>query len=834
MTITTTNYFAITLDKITVARFLEGNEETYLRDFFLNQAEWLNCLVHNPKVNFDLRYICQPSVEHYKKGKIRVVLIGKIEGYSQPEAKHIAVNLYNLCRTFFENSYEFSLILSPEEIEKFRKPFEINSVGEVFRRAEKIRLDTFQAEDRRNPFGFVSQSDSLLSRTPITNLPHVYPFILNPNSLEKLFKLMLMQSFPTAICFSLQPTQLTGNETAFLEKQIRKCETFAQTGLYGTSASLEKLSPTLQERARILQRHFTTKLFGLKSDAVLLRIRMIGKEHIPPVLLDVFGSSLTLPAGGMGTPSVENFLYGGYKSKIYPMSEIPALQEELNNLIFPIENDNLECRFRLLFQTKEASAVFAMPISPKEELCGIETKTFATRLIPASCEMEGVLIGQSNHNGSSLAVKLDDDTRRRQLYAVGQTGTGKSTLFESMILSDIRRGKGVCLIDPHGDLAEKLLTKIPAERAEDVIYFDAGDMQRPFGINVLEYKTEAQKHFLIQEILAIVKRLVREYDPAFIGPIFMQHSRMVLQLVMSNPKKIGTLLQFYQVFCSKDFYQNFLPLCSTDPLLKSFVDETLSRTDYTQQGSDSVSLGGYVSSKYEPFFGDPMLRNIFGQARSTISFEEIIKNKEILIVNLSKGKLGELSSQFLGMILIAKIQSAAMGQARIKEEEREDFYLYVDEFQNLATENFSTILAEARKYKLNLALTNQFVSQLDNKIREAIMGNVGTTIAFRVGSTDAELLEQDLKPTFSRNDLMNLPNFNAYVSTLSKHEVCAPFSMKTAYDQTFPDTEFGEELRETSRAIYGRRKEEVEREIEESLFLSGSEIYSEIKYWESR
>lgn len=829
MPINENHYFAITLDKITVPRFVDQNEDNFWREFLLNQAEWLNCLVQHPNVCFDLRFICQPSAHHFKKGKIKIVLLGKIESICQLEASQMAHNILDICRTFFENLFEFSIIEDTVEIEKLRIPFTINSIGEIFRRVGKIKLDTFQSEEQKLALGFVKPpvltniSDSLM---------HIYPFLYNPTSLEKLFKLMLMQKFPTAICFSLQPTTLLPAEIQFLEKQIKTCETFAQTGIYGGD-NLAKISPTLQERARIMQRYLTTKLFGLKSSAVLLRCRLVGEKTIPASLLNVLGSNLTLPCGGLGTPQLENFLYGGYQTNIYETTEHQTQCEELENLNFSPSLKKERDRFRLLFQTKEASDIFTLPVFRKDEFCGIATQKHVTRQISANIETDGVFIGTSHHNGSSLPVRLDDETRRRHVYAVGQTGTGKSTLFESMILSDIRQGKGLCLIDPHGQLAEQLLYKIPSERADDLIYFDAGDTERTFGINILEYKTENQKHFLIQEILAIIKRLVREYDPAIVGPVFFQHSRMVLQLVMSNPDKIGTLLQFYQVFCTDDFYRNFLPLKTEDILLKTFVEGTLSKTDYTKQFSDSISMGTYISSKYEPFFGDPMLRNIFGQKRSTISFEEIINNNKILIVNLSKGKIGELNSQFLGMILIAKFQSAAMNRAYIKEEKRDDFYLYVDEFQNLATENFNVLLAEARKYRLNLALTNQFVSQLSPSISEAIAGNVGTTIAFRVGFSDAQILEQQLRPTFNRYDLMNLPNFNAYISTLSNHEVCPPFSLKTAFDQTVPNLEFGEELRERSRKIYGRKKQDVMREIEESLFLTETEIHNELKSYPS-
>jgi hypothetical protein len=228
-------------------------------------------------------------------------------------------------------------------------------------------------------------------------------------------------------------------------------------------------------------------------------------------------------------------------------------------------------------------------------------------------------------------------------------------------------------------------------------------------------------------------------------------------------------------------------------------------------------MGGYISSKYEPFIGDPLLRNIFGQRRSTINLREIMDSGKILLVNLSKGQMGEMSSRFFGMVLVAKLQAAAMSRASLPMEQRRDFYLYVDEFQNLATQNFGILLAEARKYRLNLVLTNQFVAQLPSDIVQAIAGNVGTTISFRLGALDAELMEREFLPTFNRYDLMNLPNFNTYVSTLINGQVSRPFSMQTRPDQTPPDATLGAEIRETSRQRYARSRAEVEQEIADSI-----------------
>ena len=325
------------------------------------------------------------------------------------------------------------------------------------------------------------------------------------------------------------------------------------------------------------------------------------------------------------------------------------------------------------------------------------------------------------------------------------------------------------MIDPHGDLIERLLYKIPLSRKDDIVILDPRDVDHPVGFNILEYENESQKYFLLQEIIAIIERLISDskMDPTIAGPVFFQHMRMALQLVMSNPEDMATIAQFYQVFNSKQFYKRFLPLQSNDPVLKNWVDSVLSTTDYTRPGSEGTSSGSWISSKFEGFVNDPMLRNIFGQSHSTINLREIMDNGNIFLVNLSKGRVGEINSRFFGMIMIAKLQAAAMARASMPIEQRRDFYLYVDEFQNLATSHFEALLSEARKFRLNLILTNQFVAQIDPRITSAIAGNVGTLVVFRVGTLDAEYLEKEFLPEFNRYDLTNLPNFNTVLLHLS-------------------------------------------------------------------
>lgn len=818
-TIEDRSYFAIRLERLATLTALGPRPESYPAQLLARQVDWLTCLINakDEQVTFDLRFISRPDPALYVRGRLAIGLLCRLDGVSVAQAQARAHEMLRLCEAFFEDEYEFKLVAEQEEFESLRNPFTPRVFSELTRRTEIANLDTLRSGT--SSLGFTPRAKTSARRSH-KRIYHIYPYVGGNAPLALLFKLMLMHPEPLAISFRMKPTTMSDGEIQFLEKQIQWCERFAQAGIKSDVERLSEVYPTLQEQARAFQRLLTKALFTLKDNAALLRVEVAGEDSFPQALTDVLGVALTRAVGVSGQEeNLLNFLRGGYE--ILPVAEADCAALGFAQLDLKTQPDPLAPaaagRLRYLFDASEAVVAFRFPAPAWEETPGLPAKTSRTQLAAADIPQNGLQIGASHHNGRTQRVCLTPEDRRRHVYAVGQTGTGKTTLFEQMILSGIRAGEGLCVIDPHGDLIEKLLPKIPAHRAEDIVLLDPSDAEYPVGFNVLEYETDAQKNFLIQEMMAIIERLLQKLDPAMGGPIFYQHSRMVLQLVMSDREQQGTLVQFYQVFNQQHFYKRFLTQPISDPMLKSFVEGTLSNMNYLRTDSSGGSMGGYISSKYEPFIGDPVLRNIFGQRRSTINLREIMDSGKILLVNLSKGQMGEISSRFFGMVLVAKLQAAAMSRAALPMEQRRDFYLYVDEFQNLATQNFGILLAEARKYRLNLVLTNQFVAQLPSDIVQAIAGNVGTTISFRVGALDAELMEREFLPTFNRYDLMNLPNFNTYVSTLINGQVSRPFSMQTRPDQTPPNVALGAEIREKSRQRYARSRDDVRQEIADSL-----------------
>lgn len=419
----------------------------------------------------------------------------------------------------------------------------------------------------------------------------------------------------------------------------------------------------------------------------------------------------------------------------------------------------------------------------------------------------GFLLGYNQFRGVKKEIRLGDNDRRRHAYIIGQTGTGKSGLLENLALQDMLDGKGFAFVDPHGDSADRILGMVPKERVEDVIYFSPGDLANPIGLNLFEFENDEQKDFLIQEAIAMLYRL---YDPGhtgIIGPRYEHWFRNAALTIMSDPN--GTsFIDIPQVFNDDAFAKSKLKYVKDQTVLDFWNKEMAQTSDYHK----SEVLGWFVS-KFGAFLSNEMMRNIIGQTKSGFNLRDIMDNKKILLVNLSKGKTGELNSQLLGMIFVMKFQAAAMGRADIPEEERVDFSLYVDEFQNFATESFETILAEARKYRLNLILANQFMTQLNDKIREAIIGNVGTIISGRIGTTDAELMAKKFMPTFDAEDLTKLPNFEAIASVMINNVPSSAFSMSLIPPLGKPNPQLAAALKKLSSAKYGRPRAVVEQEI---------------------
>jgi len=426
---------------------------------------------------------------------------------------------------------------------------------------------------------------------------------------------------------------------------------------------------------------------------------------------------------------------------------------------------------------------------------------------PTQVMDQGFLLGYNEFRGNKKEIRLSTNDRRRHTYIIGQTGTGKSVALENLAYQDMMDGKGFAFIDPHGDSAEKLLGMVPKERVEDVIYFDPADMDNPIGLNLFEFDSPDQRDFLVQEAIAMLYRL---YDPGhtgIIGPRFETWFRNAALTIMSDPAG-SSFIDVQQVFIDQAFADEKLKHVT----IQSVLDFWNKEMAQTSEASKSEMLG-WFTSKFGAFLSNDMMRNIIGQTKSGFNMRDIMDNKKILLVNVSKGRMGELNSQLIGMIFVMKFQAAAMGRADIPEAERQDFALYVDEFQNFATDSFESILSEARKYRLNLVLANQFLTQLTDKIREAIIGNIGTVISGRIGITDAEILVKKFAPTFDAEDLTKLPNYQAIASVMINNVPSAAFSMSLPPPMGHSSPQLIDALKKLSSAKYGRPRVLVDKEI---------------------
>ncbi len=429
---------------------------------------------------------------------------------------------------------------------------------------------------------------------------------------------------------------------------------------------------------------------------------------------------------------------------------------------------------------------------------------------PAEIPEDGLYIGHSLYRGVKRKICMGDDDRRRHLYIVGATGTGKTELLKSMIMQDINAGKGICFMDPHGDAVEDLLKRIPPERAEDVIYFRPSDTLRPMGLNLLEANTEDQKHFVATSVINMMYKLFDPYKTGIVGPRFEHAVRNAMLTVMCEPG--ATFIEVMRALTDARYVQELLPKVD-DPIIRRYW------TDQIAQTSDfhKSEVLDYIVSKFGRFVTNKMIRNIIGQSTSSFSFREVMDQGKILLINLAKGELSEENSNFLGLILVPRILMAAMSRTDTPEDQRRDFYLYVDEFQNFATPDFAVILSEARKYKLNLTVANQFIGQVEEEVKNAVFGNVGTKISFRVGVTDANYLQHEFSPVFGEDDLLNVERFHAFVKTIVKNQPMTPFSIDTTLDidkiKATEDSRVAEIIKEMSRLKHGRDVRLVDAEI---------------------
>ncbi|PID83335.1 hypothetical protein CSB11_02225 [Candidatus Campbellbacteria bacterium] len=424
-----------------------------------------------------------------------------------------------------------------------------------------------------------------------------------------------------------------------------------------------------------------------------------------------------------------------------------------------------------------------------------------------------ILLGFNDHQGVKTDIYMKAVDRMKHMYVVGKSGTGKTSILKNMVVQDIQNGDGVCFIDPHGSDIQDILAQIPPERYDDVIYFDPTNLEKPMGLNMMEYDVThpEQKSFVVDELLGIFKKLYSSV-PESMGPAFEQYFRNATMLVLEDPQSGNTMVEISRVLSDEEFRNMKLSRCK-NMIVKQFWEKIA-----TQAGGESelANIVPYITNKFDVFLSNDFLRPIIAQEKSAFNFRDIMDQRKILLVNMSKGKLGDINANLIGLIIVGKILMAALSRVDSLDSNLPPFYLYIDEFQNVTTDSISQILSEARKYKLSLNIAHQFISQIDEGIRDAVFGNVGSMAIFRVGPEDAEFLEKQVAPTFGANDIMNLKNWNCYIKMLVDGEPQKAFNLAT-YPPKSGDAKVREYLKQMSIEKYGRPREEIENEVMEKF-----------------
>ncbi len=494
----------------------------------------------------------------------------------------------------------------------------------------------------------------------------------------------------------------------------------------------------------------------------------------------------------------------------FERAEARDAQKEFDDFSFRLPDSHA-----LPLSLRELTSMYHFPPSGIEGSAHLKQERSTHAPAPIGLPQTGSLLGINTYRGQATQVYLSPEDRLRHLYVIGQTGTGKTGLMKSMIIQDIKNGDGCCFIDPHGTDILDILAAVPPERYKDVIYFDPADLSRPFSLNFLEYDMARpeQKTFIVNELLMIFRSLYGDV-PESMGPAFEQYFRNATQLVMEDPSTGSTILDIPRVLANKEFRDQKLAK-SMNPIVNQFWTEIA-----TKAGGDAAleNIVPYITNKFDDFTANDFIRPIIGQQESSFKFREVMDTKKILLINLSKGRLGEKNANLLGLIVVGKMFMAALSRADSPRTLFPTFYLYIDEFQNVTTSSIPGILSEARKYKLALSVAHQFLSQIEEKTRDAVFGNVGNMAVFRVGEEDAEFFEKQFAPVFKALDFVNIENRNAYVKILTGGIPQKPFDLKTP-DLPPANPAQVDDLIQLPSLTYGRDRATVENMIRERYLL---------------
>ena len=775
-------YFALALREV---GFSGENRESWVRRIISAHTDFVQVLGALRDVMGDaifvLRTISQPHRQIPERGTVTVALLARVsatdEAQCRARALQLWIDLYAILPLAQENIYVTEPVVDEDELRSLLTPFELAHAAEVVHSE--------------------SQGEGVST---------INPFVTGSLDLHALHWVLLRQPAPAMISIHLKPTHLLPWErsTALADEETRSLDEPLLDALSSNTDLLQRQMARVQLWQKLQTDH--AHLQSLQA-AYLLRVYVAGSAGTSQLLPEMSAAALLEPLSETG----EGGQQGGYAiARVTSQPEFDVIVRNLGSLDVESWQPGVT-RFGSLVGEREAAQIFRFPIPSIEGVPGMRLLEGKPVVPPAGMPENGVRLGVSvaRMRGVPLPITQAEADRRRHTYVVGKTGMGKSTLLMSLILQDVNNGRGVFLLDPHGDLCEDVLARIPASRADDVILLDPSDAERPVGLNILNAETEADQQRVINEFIGLLMRMYDPHNQAIVGPIFQQTVRNAMLAAMSMPD--GTLIDVYRLISDPQYIKRVLPHIK-DPLVKHYWEDITARMS---NASDhwKAELLPYLLSKFSRFVEDSTLRRMIGQPRTSIPWDRVMEDGKILLVNLAKGRIGQENSQFIGSLVLSSVLQAAFRRGERSVSRRREFYIYIDEVQNYATPLLATMLSEGRKFGVVITIANQFLHQLDGGIREAVFGNVGSLVAFRVGTQDAPALAPEFYPVFSPGDLLNLPQFTACVKLLIDGVAARPFTMRTLPALVAADASRAAQIREMSRQRYGTEIEKVQAEI---------------------
>jgi hypothetical protein len=730
--------------------------------------------------SLEIRMTVLPDIFHKTQSRVELHMVLRCRANSESAAREeLAVRYLSLfpILTAHLPEAEFQAVMDRDSLATCMKPFVPSHAVSVHRKKERIPLGSAL---QRFAIGFGSDCSAADTGDIVTD--HQYGWLPSNDDWSRLIDTLTGQIDPLQIIVRLSTGADTEAAMVKVSEDIHLCEDFLAGR--GDLETMERLVHALREI-------YIRRLGELKAPCFNTGVFILAGHDIDSSLPNVLGRAIS----GIQTSRNENvFFEGGF-------AYCPVDAEAANTVDYFRDSEP--------FTLSEAACAFRLPSPPVRDIPGFPVRRFKTSMALLAGNLGNrpgtIRMFDNVHHGQQQPVCMDSNDRMRHCFIIGQTGTGKSTLMESMILQDIRAGRGLAVIDPHGEMIDDMIPKLPKERADDVIIFDLLDRERPLGFNIIEWRTIEERDLIIDELYRTLDHI---YDMKQTGgPIFELHFRNTMKLLMGDaprPDFVPTILEFVNCYINRSF-RHWLLDTTHDSQVQDFFKEA------EAAGGDVrlENVSPYVTSKFGRFVSDTTLKRIIGQQKSSLDFEDIMENGKILLVKLAKGRFGSQVSALLANMLVARFKFAAMKRGEMRKEDRREFYLYVDEAHNLPQANITELLAEARKYRLGLTLATQYCSQLGNvqgkgnDLLSAIFGNVGTMVVFRTGSGDAELLAKGFTPYFSMLDIIGLPNYHGYARMNLNAEAPLPFSFRTVPDISETNPELGSRIRSLSRLRFG-------------------------------